>query len=1029
MNRTARLRPCSGRRAASLSAVRGLAAALLALCAALAPGRSLAAPAQMPTFGHAIVAEREGAPRLLVDGRPFFFWGGAFFYERIAPDRWRASMLAMRELGANTLDLYVPWNWHELGDGEFDFDGHTDPRRNLREVLRLGKELGFFFIVRPGPVIRNEWRNGGYPQWLLTRPEYAMPLHDVLEGRYPATATLQNASSDDAAAEWLRNPTHLHYSARWLHRALDEFRPVADRVLAVQLDDDQGAYIDNQTYPAPHLQRYLRWLEARVREVVGPLTPTFINTYQMREPWSSPVWTMGNWYQSDAYTVGLHDRVDLDFSTLLLATNPRGPLAQSEFQAGWLAGPEDPAPRPADPRNTTLALTELLALGTQGVIDFPMQDTLAEPGWEAPFSNAFYGWDAAIPFDDVTRPAPYFSGEPQHGDRWGPTLAFGALVRTLRPLLAAAHRVADVAVAYGEGGQRRDSRPPAGSDAIVARVRDQLRRCIERGLTCELFDLRHPRRLGARYADIVVGPELARAAPLALLRLRAALRGSRARLGASVPSRRGAAATRLVSPYGTLSVAGNWSGRPESVRFGRVTYVLASHDVTIRASHLALAVLGAPNDRRRVSSDDCALIAESTFGRPSVLLVPTDDPRTPPAAKRDTRRCTVHVEEDRTASSIVLRGSSFIELPSLDVRHPIFLEGVHVVGVSEGRIDLAPHADPVVDDDGWTRSDEAIARVADALPELGEKTVVVKNDRLRLLVEPQAGARAFGLQALHAGPQSPSPYEVQRFGLGWSPNAFDATGAWRDDLAVPLPASPRDYIARYTHTYPAGTFNRAYDTRIDESGRRAVVRFRYAMPDADPPCATFDRVVSLEPDAPRAIVDERLVLPGGAVASSRAAVTARQRAVVRSSMPLLARQPRDVLRGRDDDAIFLDPVPRDRAGDVPPAQTALGTFRDGFAFVVAWAPGTVEHASWTPYRSSGTLALTLAAGWRRTIYSYAWVGDLAGARAFFEAERAWAAANPGPSAESRGEVAKRYTQSPQKRPSVSSCGFESHLPQ
>ncbi|MBV8751179.1 MAG: beta-galactosidase, partial [Candidatus Eremiobacteraeota bacterium] len=298
------------------------------------------ASAATPTFGHAIIAQRDGEPRLLVDGKPFFFWGAAFFYERLPEPTWRSSMVELRHLGANTLDLYIPWNWHELSDGAFDFDGHTNPRRNLREVLRLGKELGFYFIVRPGPMIRNEWRNGGYPAWLLTRPEYGMPPHDVLEGRYPATATLQNAHSDDAAAEWMRNRTHLRYASRWLHRALAEFRPYADRVLAVQLDDDQGAYIDNQTYPAPNLERYLRWLDARARDIVGPATPTFINTYEMRVPASSPVWTMGNWYQSDAYAIGEHDRVALDLATAMLRTNRRGPLAESEFQAGWLAQPE-----------------------------------------------------------------------------------------------------------------------------------------------------------------------------------------------------------------------------------------------------------------------------------------------------------------------------------------------------------------------------------------------------------------------------------------------------------------------------------------------------------------------------------------------------------------------------------------------------------------------------------------------------------------------------------------------------------------
>ena len=80
-----------------------------------------------------------------------------------------------------------------------DFTGATDPRRDLLGLLKLTHELGFKLILRPGPVIRNEWRNGGYPAWLLERPEYNMPLHDVLEGRYPATATLQNAHADAAA--------------------------------------------------------------------------------------------------------------------------------------------------------------------------------------------------------------------------------------------------------------------------------------------------------------------------------------------------------------------------------------------------------------------------------------------------------------------------------------------------------------------------------------------------------------------------------------------------------------------------------------------------------------------------------------------------------------------------------------------------------------------------------------------------------------------------------------------------------------
>ena len=94
--------------------------------------------------------------------------------------------------------------------------------------------------------------------------------------------------------------------------------------------------IDNQTWPAPHLQTYLKWLDAQVRRVTGPVVPTFINTYDMKVPASSPVWAMGNWYQSlDAYAIGAHDRLELDFASGTLTTQERAPFAASEFQAGW----------------------------------------------------------------------------------------------------------------------------------------------------------------------------------------------------------------------------------------------------------------------------------------------------------------------------------------------------------------------------------------------------------------------------------------------------------------------------------------------------------------------------------------------------------------------------------------------------------------------------------------------------------------------------------------------------------------------
>ncbi|MGP8100125.1 MAG: amino acid permease [Candidatus Cybelea sp.] len=443
-----------------------------------APALAVTSNPSWLTWNTSHVTAERGYPVFTVDGRPFFVYGAAFFYERIPRERWRATLTAYKNVGINTIDLYLIWNWHEPSEGVRDFTGATDPRRDLLGLLKLTHELGFKLILRPGPVIRNEWRNGGYPAWLLQRPQYNMPLHDVLEGRYPATATLQNAHADAAAAEWLANAQHLGSAGQWLSDVLRSVEPYSRDVIAIALDDDQGAYLDNDTWPAPHWHAYVAWLRATVASVVGPRVPLFINTYEMKVPSASPAWAWGNWYQSDAYRIGEHDLSDLDFATGLLQTQSIFPVMQSEFQAGWLQGGDEGAPRPSDPTNTAIALAELLRDGAHGIVNFPLQDTIDPHGWEAPWANWSYAWDAALAVDLRASP------------RYAPTLAFGDLIRRYGAALATTHVAADAFIVWPPSlfvpGSLSNADFTAFADATIAMQRD----CNARGLTCTLVDLR-----------------------------------------------------------------------------------------------------------------------------------------------------------------------------------------------------------------------------------------------------------------------------------------------------------------------------------------------------------------------------------------------------------------------------------------------------------------------------------------------------------------------------------------------------------
>jgi beta-xylosidase len=104
---------------------------------------------------------------MIIEGKEFFTYSAAFHYFRCPKELWRDRFKKIKEAGFNTVETYVPWNWHErempasIDDySKFDF---TD----LKAWLKMAQEeFGFYTIVRPGPFICAEWSGGGYPQWL-----------------------------------------------------------------------------------------------------------------------------------------------------------------------------------------------------------------------------------------------------------------------------------------------------------------------------------------------------------------------------------------------------------------------------------------------------------------------------------------------------------------------------------------------------------------------------------------------------------------------------------------------------------------------------------------------------------------------------------------------------------------------------------------------------------------------------------------------------------------------------------------------
>lgn len=89
------------------------------------------------------------------------------FSFRIPRGEWRSRLEKVRSTGYTAVDLYIPWNFHELLPGEWDFEGDRD----VAAFLDLADELGLYVVARPGPYICSEWDGGGLPAWLTLEPE------------------------------------------------------------------------------------------------------------------------------------------------------------------------------------------------------------------------------------------------------------------------------------------------------------------------------------------------------------------------------------------------------------------------------------------------------------------------------------------------------------------------------------------------------------------------------------------------------------------------------------------------------------------------------------------------------------------------------------------------------------------------------------------------------------------------------------------------------------------------------------------
>jgi len=248
----------------------------------------------MPTFE---IGERD----FLLDGRPYQVISGALHYFRVHPDQWADRVRKARLMGLNTIETYVPWNFHAPEPDAFDLTG----RRDLGRFLDLVAAEGLHAIVRPGPYICAEWDGGGLPAWLF-------------------------AGGPDGRGTGVRrhDPAFLEAIGTYYGHLLPV---VAERqvtrggpVLMVQVENEYGAY---PGVPADERARYLRALVDLTR-AQGIDVPLFTCDQADDEHLS-----LGG--LPELHKTANFGSRSLERLAVLRRHQPTGPLMCMEFWDGW----------------------------------------------------------------------------------------------------------------------------------------------------------------------------------------------------------------------------------------------------------------------------------------------------------------------------------------------------------------------------------------------------------------------------------------------------------------------------------------------------------------------------------------------------------------------------------------------------------------------------------------------------------------------------------------------------------------------
>lgn len=259
--------------------------------------------------------------KFYLNGKPCQIISGAIHYFRTVPEYWKDRLEKLKNMGCNTVETYIPWNFHEPNKGEFLWDGMHD----ICRFIETAQQLGLYMIIRPSPYICAEWEFGGLPAWLLK--DKNMHLRCCYEPYLNAVRDYYSVLMPKLAPYQIDN---------------------GGNIILMQIENEYG-YYGNDT-------AYLEFLRDTMREF--GITVPFVTS---DGPWKESAFKSG-WVDGALPTGNFGSSIVWQFNEMKKYIGEEKPLMCMEFWNGWFdAWGEDH--HKTEPEKAAKELDDLMRLG------------------------------------------------------------------------------------------------------------------------------------------------------------------------------------------------------------------------------------------------------------------------------------------------------------------------------------------------------------------------------------------------------------------------------------------------------------------------------------------------------------------------------------------------------------------------------------------------------------------------------------------------------------------------------------------